>query len=58
MFTMEMMGFIVMIAEWKKTKEKQQNLYKMLKELKSYVNQECYYSAWYLCSKIIDELKK
>lgn len=47
-----------MNVEWRKTKEKQQNLQQLLKELKSYVNQEWYYSAWYLCSKIIDELKK
>lgn len=47
-----------MNVEWRKTKEKRQNLYKLLKELKSYVNKECYYSAWYLCNKLIDELKK
>lgn len=47
-----------MNVEWRKTKEKKQNIKTLLKELKSYVELEHYYSAYYLCTKLIDELKK
>lgn len=47
-----------MNAVWRKTREKKQNVKLLLKELKSYVDLEHYYSAYYVCSKLIDELKK
>lgn len=47
-----------MNVDWRKTRKKKQNVKLLLKELKSYVDLEHYYSAYYVCSKLIDELKK